>query len=70
MEEASDPNGNCPRRMETNFDELQEVPSFSGYQDNTSVNGFTHNQPKRQRKTENIKCKESKKQKLSSKCDP
>lgn len=65
MGEYSDPSTYRSERMETNFDEPQEVPTCSGYRDYSTISGFTYDQPKRQRITDNNQRRQLKEAKLS-----
>lgn len=67
MGEYSDPSTYRSERMETSFDEAQEVPTCSGYRDFSTISGFTYDQPKRQRIYDNIQRRQLKEVKLSSK---
>ncbi|XP_034252924.1 probable serine/threonine-protein kinase MARK-A [Thrips palmi] len=65
MGEYSDPSTYRTERMETNFDEAQEVPTCSGYRDYSTISGFTYDQPKRQRINDSIQRRQLKEVKLS-----
>lgn len=56
MGEFSDHTSYRSVSMESNFDEVQEVPSCSDYIDDSS-SGYTYDQPKRQCRRENVRCR-------------
>lgn len=60
MDDFSDPSAFRHGRSDANFDEAQEVPSCSGYNELPPMSGYTYDQPKRPRMCDNTHTRNAK----------